>query len=189
MRIKSLFVHCHNKRQIKKHKVILGENVQLNGELYLHGRGEYKIGSNVVINSGPEENPTVGSVYTHLNARKGGKIVIGNHVGISNVSITAKECVQIDEYAAIGAGTILMDTDFHPVSYEQRMENPSNGACSPIHIKRGAFIGANALILKGVTIGEYAVVGAGAVVTKSIPDGEIWAGNPARRIGKVDDKN
>lgn len=53
-----------------------------------------------------------------------------------------------------------------------------------VHIKRGAFLGANTVIVKPVTIGENAVVGAGSIVTKDIPDGEIWAGNPARLIKK-----
>lgn len=46
----------------------------------------------------------------------------------------------------------------------------------------GAFIGGNSIILKGVKIGKNSVVGAGSVVTRDIPDGEIWAGNPARKI-------
>jgi len=54
-------------------------------------------------------------------------------------------------------------------------------------VKRGASIGAGAVILPGVTIGEGAMIGAGAVVTKDVPAGEIWAGNPARMIGKVRD--
>ena len=55
----------------------------------------------------------------------------------------------------------------------------------PILIKEGAFIGAQSIILKGVTIGKHSVVGAGSVVTKDIPDGEIWGGNPAVFIRKV----
>ena len=49
-------------------------------------------------------------------------------------------------------------------------------------IRRGASIGAGAVILPGLTIGENAMIGAGAVVTRSVPDGETWAGNPARRL-------
>lgn len=60
------------------------------------------------------------------------------------------------------------------------------GATSPVVIKDGAFIGAHCIILKGVTIGENSIVGAGSVVTKSIPDGEIWAGNPVKFIRRVD---
>lgn len=52
-------------------------------------------------------------------------------------------------------------------------------------VKKGASIGANATILCGVTIGEYAMIGAGSVVTKDVPAGELWYGNPARSHGKV----
>ena len=54
--------------------------------------------------------------------------------------------------------------------------------CEPVRICEGAFIGAGCYILKGVTIGEHAIVGAGSVVAKDIPAGEIWAGNPAKKI-------
>ena len=49
-------------------------------------------------------------------------------------------------------------------------------------VKKGASIGANATIICGVTIGEGAMIGAGSVVTKDVPSGETWVGNPARRI-------
>lgn len=51
-------------------------------------------------------------------------------------------------------------------------------------LKKGAYIGANTVICKPITIGEYAIVGAGSVVTKDIPPYEVWAGNPARFIRK-----
>lgn len=51
-----------------------------------------------------------------------------------------------------------------------------------VHIKENAYLGANVIICKSVTIGRDAIVGAGSVVTKDIPDGEVWAGNPARFI-------
>lgn len=56
-------------------------------------------------------------------------------------------------------------------------------------IKRKASIGANATILCGITIGENAMIGAGSVVTKDVPDGEIWYGNPAKSHGKVEATN
>jgi len=52
-------------------------------------------------------------------------------------------------------------------------------------IKKGASIGANATVLGGVTIGENALIGAGSVVTKSIPDNELWVGNPAKKIRNI----
>lgn len=53
-----------------------------------------------------------------------------------------------------------------------------------VHIRKGAYLGMNVLVVKPVTIGENAIVGAGSVVTKDIPDAEVWAGNPARFIRK-----
>ena len=57
---------------------------------------------------------------------------------------------------------------------------------TPLIIRTGVFIGAKSIIIPGVKeIGKYAVIGAGSVVTRSIPDYEIWAGNPAKKIGDV----
>ena len=58
--------------------------------------------------------------------------------------------------------------------------------CKPVHIKRNVWIGVNVTVLPGVTIGENAVVGAGAVVTKDVPDNAVVVGNPARVIRYLD---
>ena len=58
--------------------------------------------------------------------------------------------------------------------------------CKPVRIKRGAWVGANATILPGVTVGEYAIVAAGSVVTKDVPDYAVAAGNPAKVIKTLD---
>lgn len=71
---------------------------------------------------------------------------------------------------------------------ENHPEQPSvrrNVYTKPVVIKRGAWIGASAVILPGVTIGENAIVGAGAIVTKDVPDNTIVAGNPARIIREI----
>ena len=59
---------------------------------------------------------------------------------------------------------------------------------SPVLVKRGASIGANATILPGITIGRFALVGAGSVVTKDVPDFGLVLGNPAKLVGYVDEK-
>ena len=86
----------------------------------------------------------------------------------------------------MGGGTKIYDTDFHWLNLEERINQPG-GKTAPVIIKDGAFVGADCIILKGVTIGKRAVIGAGSVVTKSVPDGEIWAGNPAKLIRKLDE--
>jgi acetyltransferase-like isoleucine patch superfamily enzyme len=113
-------------------------------------------------------------------------IVIGEQTGISGASIVARSAVTIGRRVLIGAGACIWDTDFHPLDPEQRRSHPTDKARSaPIWIDHDVFVGARAMILKGVTIGPGAVIGAGAVVTKNVGTGQIVAGNPARVIGSV----
>ena len=80
----------------------------------------------------------------------------------------------------MGSGAMVLDTDFHPPEGEWGWGlEPAFGA-KPVRIGRGVFIGARAIILKGVTIGDRAVIGAGAVVTKDVPDGHLAFGNPVQ---------
>ncbi len=64
--------------------------------------------------------------------------------------------------------------------------NPTTGSYDrgKVHIKKGAYLGMNTLVVKPVTIGENAIVGAGSIVTKDVPAFEVWAGNPAKFIRK-----
>lgn len=111
---------------------------------------------------------------------------IGNNVSMSGVTIVAYKRISIGDRTMIGAEAMIMDTDFHPLDPRQRAANPTAGAKSrPIEIGCDVFIGARAIILKGVRIGDGAVIGAAAVVTRDVAEGEIVAGNPARTIGSI----
>ena len=124
----------------------------------------------------------VRGIPTIRRSRKGG-IRIGDRVGMSNCAIVSYDHVTIGDDVMIGGGVRIWDSDFHPTDFAARTSDYTNsGAHAPVTIENGAFIGADALILKGVTIGEKAVIGAGSVVTKSVLAGETWAGNPARKI-------
>ncbi|MBR6775280.1 MAG: N-acetyltransferase, partial [Bacteroidales bacterium] len=68
-----------------------------------------------------------------------------------------------------------------------RAKYPVHGAYKKTLVKEGASLGANCTIVCGVTIGRYAMIAAGAVVTKDVPDNALMAGVPARRIGWVDE--
>lgn len=118
----------------------------------------------------------------------GGVLSIGNNSGISNTAITVAESVNIGKHVFIGAGCKIYDTDFHPIEAEFRFgPNADNSMTKtkPIVIEDGAFIGGHSIILKGAHIGENSVIGAGSVVTGSIPPNEVWAGNPARFIKQI----
>lgn len=164
-----------------RHKrVKFGTNLKVVGKIKLHGSGKIIIGDNVSINSTSNVNPVAGGSKTHLRAEGNGVLKIGNNVGISHSAITVMDSVTIEDNVLIGSNCMICDTDFHSIEYEHRMEKQDTHVKTlPVLIKEGAFIGARSIILKGVTIGQHSVVGAGSVVTKNIPDNEIWAGNPA----------
>ena len=174
-----------NKLMLKRKEVSYESDIKIYGRLYIHGKKKgIVIGKKVTINSSESVNPTSGVNHTHIRAESNGKIVIGNHVGISHANITAFESVKIEDNVLIGSGTKIWDTDFHPLDYDSRQKG-DKAVSKPVLIKEGAFVGANSIILKGVTIGKHSIVGAGSVVTKSIPDNEIWGGNPAVYLKKI----
>lgn len=157
------------------------------GMLTLQNKGSFTVGENLRINSGKYVNVIGGSTRTSFVVRRGASLEIGNEVSISNSAFYCSEKIVIEDYVMIGGGCKIWDSDFHPIDPEVRKKTPNDGyAKKPIHIKESAFIGGGSIILKGVTIGKNSVVGAGSVVSKSIPDNEIWAGNPARFIKKLD---
>ena len=173
---------------LKRWRVNYDASLKLYGKVYISGTG-IEVGKYVQINSGYRYNPIGGDERTILRTQGSGRIQIGAHTGISNASIVAYRSVSVGEYVLLGGSCKIYDTDFHSLSADIREKQPDKDiAAKPVVIKDHAFIGAHAIILKGVTIGEGSVIGAGSVVTKSVPDGEIWAGNPAVFIRKVETK-
>jgi acetyltransferase-like isoleucine patch superfamily enzyme len=114
-----------------------------------------------------------------------GIIEIGSHTGISNTGIFARTSVTIGEYVYIGAGCNIYDSNFHSIYHTERINRNSGVKTAPVRIGDRVFIGAHCIILKGVTIGADSVIAAGSVLVKSVPEKEIWGGNPARFISKI----
>ena len=100
--------------------------------------------------------------------------------------ISENNKIYIGKRVLIGGWTNIYDTDFHPIHYLDRKENPNDGKTDPILIDDDVFIGAHTIILKGTKIGKGSVIGAGSVVAKDIPPNQIWAGNPVRFIRNLD---
>ncbi len=167
--------------------VYLGQNVRIHGRVFVHGRKSgVHIGNNCIITSNENYNPTAGGVHCHFSVGYNGELRIGNNVGISQSQITAYDKIKIDDNVLIGACCKLWDSDFHSIRYDDRMNGDKIVKTAPIHICEGVFVGACSIVLKGVTIGQHSVIGAGSVVTKDVPENEIWAGNPAKKIGTID---
>lgn len=116
----------------------------------------------------------------------GARIVIGDDVGMSGSSISAHRSVSIGNHVLIGSGVLITDSDAHPLDADKRRLG-GNGAVAPVVIEDDAFIGARAIILKGVTVGRGAIVGAGSVVVRNVPPYSVVAGNPAVVVRQLAD--
>lgn len=105
---------------------------------------------------------------------------IGNNVFInSNSLLMARGGITIEDDVMFAANVQLLSNNHD--EYDRQVL-----LCKPIHIKKGAWIGAGASILPGVTIGKYAIVGAGAIVTKDVGDYEVAVGVPAKIVKTLD---
>jgi len=157
--------------------------VRFNGRPYLYraAGSRITIGPGVSFNSSLRSNPIGCSRPVSLRTmRSDAEIILGAGVGLSGVSICAAKRVVLGEGTFVGADTIIFDNDFHAPEGEWGWgaESPDNPRA--VTIGRGVFIGARCIVLKGVQIGDRAIVGAGAVVTRDVPAGHIAVGNPAR---------
>ena len=185
MRIMNLFNRMYNQRLARKYKIQWDKSVVIGGKLLVKGKpGSISIGSNTVINSEKHAVPLGYQTQTIFWTIGEGEIKIGRNCGISNATFCSARRLTIEDYVTIGGGVRLLDTDFHSLDFEKRIDfvGDTDRRSTPITVKYGAFIGAGSIILKGVTIGSKSIIGAGSVVTKDVPDEEIWAGNPARFI-------
>ena len=116
-----------------------------------------------------------------------GKVMLGRSVFInefSTLSAGAHDAITIGEYTSVGAGVFMITGD-HDIAAGAHMNvahADAGGKKGSIHIGSNCWLGAKVIVLKNVTIGDGAVVGAGSVVTKDIPANAIAVGNPARVI-------
>ena len=115
------------------------------------------------------------------NVNIGNNVKIGNHVKIQN-NVSVYEGVELEDYVFCGPSMVFTNIKL------PRSEFPQKGSenYQKTIIKKSASIGANATIICGVTVGEYAIIGSGAVVTKDVPPYSLIVGNPGRVVGRVD---
>ena len=117
------------------------------------------------------------------NCFVGSRAKIGNGVKLeSNIDIW--DLVTLEDYVFVGPSAVFTN-DINPRAKYPKSKFPKYGKWLPTLAKKGATIGANATILCGNTIGKWAMIGAGAVVTENVPDYAIVAGVPAKIIGWI----
>jgi len=155
----------------------------------IHGipRISRKPGARIILESGSTlnaaawSNPLNDGRFTVLAAGPGAIIHLKKNAGVSSSRIIAFSAITIGENSLIGAGCLICDSDMHEVPLGS--DHPVRVA--PIHIGDHVFIGAGCVILKGVTIGDGAVIGASSVVHRDIPPGVLATGNPAKVIRNI----
>ncbi len=126
-----------------------------------------------------------------------GSAVVGRHVLIGTGSYVASGTVQaavIGDFCSIGPNVLIGPSEHeldHWTTSPFEAERHGEGAASternrpPPRIGNGVWIGANVVILRGVTIGDRSVIAAGAIVTEDVPSREVWGGVPAKRVSSI----
>jgi acetyltransferase-like isoleucine patch superfamily enzyme len=147
--------------------VVLGAGVEIHGFVNLYG---CRIGDGTRLGA---------FVEVQKNAVIGARCKISSHTFIC-------EGVHIEDNVFIGHGVMFTNVSYpRAATAGGELQTEADWVVEETRIKRGASVGSGSVILCGHTIGEGAIVGAGSVVTKDVPAGEVWAGNPARFLKKV----
>lgn len=183
------------KKFLEKNKLKVWKSLNQKSQLNIHSSVVIKI-RNIHLRSGcnlniGEQSQIVGSI---IFERNNASISIGKRSFISSSLISAQE-ISIGDDVLIAWGSTIVDHNSHSISFSKRQRDTIDWLCGnkdwthvkifPVNIGNKVWIGFNSIILKGVTIGEGAVVGAGSVVTKDVPAWAIVAGNPARVIREI----
>lgn len=200
--VRTIFYPRFNRLLFRLKGVTFGRDMIILGKIGVVGNGEIRIGEYFHMTSGNHVNPISGNDEASWLVEQSAKLTIGNNVGMSSTRVWTHDAVTIGNNVQIGANVLIIDTDTHQLDYRLR-RNPddaffsglsnseiwqkkSDGTkSSPVYIEDDVWIGAHSIILKGVTIGARSIIGAGSVVTKSIPADSIAAGNPCKVIRKI----
>ena len=158
----------------------MGRDVLIDMGVMIHGPHNVSVGDHSWIDA-----------YCILSAQIG-EISIGRRIHIGPYSfLGGREPITLEDYVGLSAGVKLFSGSEHPGG-GKRMSGPvlpmeeRAFRCAPITLRKDSFVGANGVLLPGVTLEEGAVVGAQSLATKTVPARTIVAGTPARKVGKRD---
>jgi len=173
---------------LRLYNVEVGENLHMHSMPYCRtfGSGRIVIGNNVRISNKLSENPAGIAHRTVLVALDKTILSVGDHSGLSGVTLYGRENITIGKHCLLGANCSIYTTDFHPLSAQDRI-NRAHGmtASAPVFLEDSVWLCANVIVLKGVTIGRGSVIAAGSIVTRDIPRNVLAAGVPAKVIKQL----
>lgn len=184
-------VHLYNDFQLRRRGVSSGRNPVLQGCILIYRAAESRItlGDGVVLNARPRKNTLEARGAVILRTfRPAAEIIIGDDSGLTSCTISAGTRIELGKRVLVGSGVMITDSDHHVVDLTQGRRFaglPDPLSDRPIKVGDDVFIGARSLILKGVEIGNGSVIGAGSVVSMSIPAGVVAAGNPCKVVRSI----
>ena len=157
-----------------------GDKFAYRGKLVVRGPGLVRVGRSVMFDH------ATGHINRLLTFDPAARLTIGNNCYINGVEIACKQEVSIGD-CCILAECLIMDTDFHSVD-TNRHDKTAKVRTAPVRIGRNVWLANKVIVIRGVTIGNDSVVGAGSVVTRDVPAGVVVAGNPARIVRHLTDR-
>ncbi len=153
----------------------LGTSIRMSGSAFVQNHGTINIGNRVCFHPGP--------IAVELTACKDALLEIGDECFINyGVSFNASELISIGKHCRFGIGAMIMDSNSHQESVQSRAHKP---APNPVILEDDVWIASRAIILPGVRLGKGCIIGAGSVVTRSIPPGMLAVGSPAKVIRPI----
>ena len=167
-----LILQFNYKNRFKRNCYSIGNSPTILGDVKFTGNGKLISGDKLFIRC-EKTNP----VKIHIKSTA--ELKMGNQVFLNNgVQLSCSEKIMIGNHVDIADDCLIIDNDFHSVGSVE-------AKTGPIIIEDDVWIASRVIILKDVTIGKGAVIGAGSIVTKSIPPYTFVAGNPAKIIRKL----
>jgi acetyltransferase-like isoleucine patch superfamily enzyme len=184
-KIRLAFVSAAGRFVLRIAGVATEPGARIGGIPYIYiGRGAaIRLGRNVSLSGRIESNPLCQCRRVVLVAGPNAIIKVGNNCSFSCATLYAECSIELGDHVGVGAGARIFDSDFHSLDFEARRQSQTDiPKVAPVRIEDDVWIGADATILKGVTVGRGAVIAAGAVVTSDVPAFALYAGVPAKAI-------
>lgn len=169
-------------------------DITVKGNLYFYGvtytsfhpSSKVKIGRGCTFRSSFSSNSIGLKQKCFLSTGKNAKLEIGDDCGLSGTVINAENLVKVGNRVFFGANVTVSDSDRHPLNAKARFANEA-GVNKPVIIEDDVWLGMNVVVMKGVRIGQGAVVAANSVVLKDIPSNVVAAGIPAIKVKDIQD--
>jgi acetyltransferase-like isoleucine patch superfamily enzyme len=156
--------------------ITIGSGLRIYKKLRINARGKVNIGNDCVVDGIIGDK----SLYVCIDSYNPATVIrIGNHARLFAARIGAKHQITIGDDVLIEESGIT-DTDFHSIEKGRRDPSDENLEKCKVSIGNRVSVGARSMIMKGVTIGDDAIISPGSVVTASVKPGSVVCGNPAR---------